>query len=223
LQAIHNHTFIKQATESQIGRDNVKKGSFRLLAIAGFALMAITPAVTTVIQSSKATAQDSSCFMVTSSGRTVSLDKLCGNEKAKLPTSNAPRPPARSPDPATAGVYQAKIKYRLGKTPVIDVTFNGKRAFEMIVDTGADGTLITREMASSLRLPVSGVGQFEMADGRTVVMPLAKVSSMSVNGAEVKNVEVAVADKTDIGLLGHDFFDSYDVKIKQQVVEFYPR
>ncbi len=62
-----------------------------------------------------------------------------------------------------------------------------------------------------------------MADGRTVALPLAKVASMSVNGAEVKNVEVAIADKTDIGLLGHDFFDNYDVKIKQQVVEFYRR
>ncbi|MGA7932931.1 MAG: retropepsin-like aspartic protease, partial [Kovacikia sp.] len=164
----------------------MKKGSFRLLAIAGFTSITLIPAITVVNQSSRAIAQDANCFMVTSSGRTISLDKLCGGGKLKpAPTStNGSGNPAATPNTAAASVYQAKIKYRLGKTPVIDVTFNGKQTFEMIVDTGADGTLITRQMASSLRLPVVGVGQFEMADGRTVVMPLAKVASLSVNGAE---------------------------------------
>jgi len=199
----------------------VKKDSFRLLAIAGFAFMALAPVTFVLTQGAKAGAQDS-CFMVTPSGRRISLDKLCGNGSTKGPKT-APTAPGVSQDTTVASVYQAKIKYRLGKTPVIDVTFNGKKSFEMIVDTGADGTLITRDMASALRLPITGVGQFEMADGRTVALPLAKVASMSVNGAEVKNVEVAIADKTDIGLLGHDFFDNYDVKIKQQVVEFYRR
>ncbi|UBF24957.1 retroviral-like aspartic protease family protein [Kovacikia minuta CCNUW1] len=207
----------------------MKKSSFRLAAIAGFAFITLTPAISIVTQSLPATAQDESCFMVTSSGRRVNLGKLCGYGTLKPSTTNAPGNPAANPNPAAtspnaaANVYQAKIKYRLGKTPVIDVTFNGKQTFEMVVDTGADGTLITGRMASVLRLPMTGVGQFEMADGRTVVMPLARVTSMSVSGAEVRNVEVAVADKTDIGLLGHDFFDNYDVKIKQQVVEFYRR
>ncbi len=198
----------------------MKKGSIRLLSVAGFALLTTIPAAAVLSPSSNATAQDDSCFMVTPSGRTISLDKLCGNVKPGQPGKTAPGVVPSSPG---SSVYQAKIKYRMGKTPVIDVLFNGRQRFEMIVDTGADGTLITRQMAQSLRLPLAGVGEFEMADGRTVMMPLARVQSMSVNGAEVRNVVVAVADKTDVGLLGHDFFDNYDVKIKQSVVEFYKR
>lgn len=198
----------------------MRKNSLRLVSLISFACAALLPIGTMVVKSSVAIAQTDSCYMVTSSGRVVSLSKLCNNGQetpGKATTSTT------GSGNATANVFQARIKYRLGKTPVIDVTFNGRKTFEMIVDTGADGTLITREMARSLQLPVTGIGQFSMADGRVVELPLSRVQSISVNGAVVRNVEVAIAEKTDIGLLGHDFFDNYDIKIKQNVVEFYKR
>ena len=191
--------------------------SIRLVSVVGFACVAVVSSAV-VGQSQSATAQSDNCYMVTSSGRVVGLDKLCGIDSSASPGKTTSAPPKNF-----GNVYRAAIKYRLGKTPVIDVTFNGKKSFEMIVDTGADGTLITREMAQALKLPVVGLGQFEMADGRVVNMPLARVQSISVNGAEVRNVEVAIASKNNIGLLGHDFFDNYDIKIKQNVVEFYKR
>lgn len=123
----------------------------------------------------------------------------------------------------TPKVFQAKIKRRAGGTPVIDVMFNGKKTFEMIVDTGASGTLITQRMASALGVRSVGKIKAGIADGRVVEFDLGRVQSIGVGGAIVKNVEVAIAKQMDIGLLGHDFFGNYDVKIKQNVVEFYPR
>lgn len=145
------------------------------------------------------------CFMVTSSGRTISLGKLCG---------------IISPD---TGVFRVPIKRRLGRTPVIDVTFNNNQSYEMIVDTGASRTLITSKMASSLNLNATGILQAEIADGSQVQFQTGEVGSISVGGAVVNNVEVAIAPRAVIGLLGHDFFGNYDVKILENVVEFYRR
>jgi aspartyl protease family protein len=62
-----------------------------------------------------------------------------------------------------------------------------------------------------------------IADGSVVEFPLGMVRSIGVGGALIQNVEVAIAQKMQIGLLGHDFFGNYDVKIKKDIVEFYVR
>ena len=140
-------------------------------------------------------------------------------------TSNpGAQPPANQP--ASGGnqkVFQAKIKRRAGGTPVIDVVFNGNKTFEMIVDTGASGTLITQRMATALGVRQVGTGRAGIADGSIVEFPLGVVRSIRVGGAAIQNVEVAIAKQMEIGLLGHDFFGNYDVKIKKDVVEFYVR
>ncbi|NJR24089.1 MAG: hypothetical protein HC786_18980 [Richelia sp. CSU_2_1] len=120
-------------------------------------------------------------------------------------------------------VFQARIKRRAGGTPVIDVVFNGNRTFEMIVDTGASGTLITQRMAAVLGVRPVRTVRAGIADGSIVEFPVGRVQSMGVGGAQVRNVEVAIARQMEIGLLGHDFFGNYDVKIKKDVVEFYTR
>jgi predicted aspartyl protease len=120
-------------------------------------------------------------------------------------------------------VFQARIKRRAGGTPVIDVVFNGNRTFEMIVDTGASGTLITQRMAAVLGVRPVRTVRAGIADGSIVEFPVGRVQSIGVGGAQVRNVEVAIARQMEIGLLGHDFFGNYDVKIKRDVVEFYTR
>lgn len=132
-----------------------------------------------------------------------------------------PAPAARPP--ANQKVFQARIKRRAGGTPVIDVLFNGNRTFEMIVDTGASGTLITQRMASALGVRPVRTIKAGIADGSIVEFPIGRVQSIGVGGAQVRNVEVAIARQMEIGLLGHDFFGNYDVKIKRDVVEFYTR
>lgn len=167
--------------------------------------------LTTVMATQQVSAQDEACYMVNSAGRRINLGKLCGTGNAK--------PNAIS----TKGLYSIPIKRRDGGTPVIDVTFNGNQKFEMLLDTGASGTLITRSMARALQIPIVGAGQFTMADGRTIVMPLGRLNSISIEGARVSNVNVAIASDAADGLLGHDFLGNYDIKIKRDVIELYPR
>ena len=134
------------------------------------------------------------------------------------------KPPAQPPaGPGNQKVFQAKIKRRDAGTPVIDVVFNGNKTFEMIVDTGASGTLISQRMASALGVRPVRTVKAGIADGSVVEFPIGVVRSIRVGGAVIQNVEVAIAKQMQIGLLGHDFFGNYDVKIKKDVVEFYVR
>ncbi|MEG4961727.1 MULTISPECIES: retropepsin-like aspartic protease [unclassified Microcoleus] len=134
-----------------------------------------------------------------------------------------PSNPVTQPPAGNQKVFQAKIKRRAGGTPVIDVVFNGNNTFEMIVDTGASGTLITQRMATALQVKPVRTVRAGIADGSVVEFPIGIVRSIRVGGAAIQNVEVAIAKQMQIGLLGHDFFGNYDVKIKKDVVEFYVR
>lgn len=67
----------------------------------------------------------------------------------------APKPgttatPSR-PTPAILG--QVPIKRRQGGIAIVDVTFNRRAPFEMLVDSGASSTVITRQMASAWASP----------------------------------------------------------------------
>ncbi|MEG4147326.1 retropepsin-like aspartic protease [Microcoleus sp. Pol12B5] len=141
------------------------------------------------------------------------------------PSNPGAKPPASQPakPPGNPQVFQAKIKRRAGGTPVIDVVFNGNKTFEMILDTGASGTLITQGMATALGVRPVRTVRAGIADGSVVEFPIGRVRSIRVGGAAIQNVEVAIAKQMPIGLLGHDFFGNYDVKIKKDVVEFYVR
>ncbi len=161
---------------------------------------------------SQATAQ--SCYMVTASGKTMSLGPLCG----EMPLESTG---ATSATTAKNGVYRVPIKRRLASTPVIDVMFNGKK-FEMILDTGASSTLITQRMAIALGLKPTGARQVIIADGSRVRFLTANIGSVTTGGMPARKLTVTVAPNSDIGLLGHDFFDRYDVKIKRSVIEFAP-
>lgn len=141
------------------------------------------------------------------------------------PSNPGAKPPAnqRAKPRGNPQVFQAKIKRRAGGTPVIDVVFNGNKTFEMIVDTGASGTLISQRMATALGVRPVRTIRAGIADGSVVEFPIGVVRSIRVGGAVIQNVEVAIAKQMPIGLLGHDFFGNYDVKIKKDVVEFYVR
>ncbi|HEY9606929.1 MAG TPA: retroviral-like aspartic protease family protein [Allocoleopsis sp.] len=125
---------------------------------------------------------------------------------------------------ASPQIFKAPIKRRMHQTPVIDVTFNGKQTFEMVVDTGASGTVITQAMAQRLGITPSGEVTASTASAKGVKLRTGKVQSIAVAGAVVKDVQVAIGSPDlEIGLLGQDFYSKYDVLIRQNVVEFHPR
>lgn len=150
------------------------------------------------------------CYMTDSNGRVVSLGHLCGNNTNINPGSTA------------VSSFEVPIKRRDRGTPVIDVMFNNQQAFEMLVDTGASHTVITPTMAESLGLEPVGVAQADTVGG-PAIFPLGLVQSMSAGRIQMRDAMVAVAPTMDIGLLGQDFYGSYDVTIRENTVEFRPR
>jgi predicted aspartyl protease len=93
----------------------------------------------------------------------------------------------------------------------------------MMVDTGASGTLITPQMASSLGVRPVGQVTSSTANG-VAVFDVGYVRKIEIDGAEVANVPVAVGlPDLEVGLLGHDFYRYFDILIREDIVEFHPR
>ncbi len=158
------------------------------------------------------------------------------SSRAAAPATNSPiltLPPGSSRTSSSSsgsggdsegGVFFAPIVRRAGNTPVIAVTFNGSQTYEMILDTGASGTLITAPMASSLGIRSVGQTSVDTASAQGVTFSLGYVESIEVGGAVAQNVLVAMGGpELSLGLLGHDFFGNYDIIIRESEVEFRER
>jgi clan AA aspartic protease (TIGR02281 family) len=185
-----------------------------VLGVGGSVIAAVLWALPATAQAKRSTAarspSDTACFMVTSSGKQLNLGNLCGEENIA------------SPQLGKDGVIRIKIKKRYASTPVVDVSFNGK-TFEMIFDTGASSTLITQSMANALSIQPTGYREVVIADGSSLKLPVTAIKQVSAGGLTSRNLEVTVANKADIGLLGHDFFGNYDIKIKRNEIELHPQ
>jgi predicted aspartyl protease len=166
----------------------------------------------------KPLADPGGCYMIDASGRTVSLGKLCGDAGSSTSGGSSATPGSKAP--GKSNVVIVPIKYRAGRTPVIEVTFNGSKRFDMIVDTGASSTLITKTMANSLNLKATGSRDATIADGSTITFPTGQMKSIEAGGISLSNAEVSIAVKMELGLLGHDFFGDYDIQIKEKTIEF---
>lgn len=164
---------------------------------------------------SSTTAQEyPGCFIEERSGDVVNLTQSVCN---LLPTATS-----TSANPSTAGVFQVPIKRREGGIPVIDVSFNGK-TFEMLLDTGATGVVITRSMAEALDVEPYGLVPVSTASDRITNQEIGRVNSVDVGGLQATDVEVAISPVLEIGLLGQSIFGQYDITIRQDVVELRAR
>lgn len=143
----------------------------------------------------------------------------------KAPPTSIPKS-NQSPDKNTENpkVFKAPIRRLIGDKPVIDVTFNGKQTFEMLVDTATSGTIITTAMAQSLGVEEELEGIIETAEGEAVTLPFGKVKSIAVAGAIQEDFAVAIGNEDlEIGLLGQNFYSHYDVFRTKDAIEFRPR
>ncbi|MFB2923424.1 tetratricopeptide repeat protein [Aerosakkonema funiforme] len=118
---------------------------------------------------------------------------------------------------AKTDLFQVKIKRREGGTPIIDVLFNNRHTFEMLLDTGASHTTITPQMAATLNVVTVGIERAVIANGQLIESLMGNVGSIDVGGIVVHNLLIAIGA---IPLLGQNFFGNYDLTIKQDVVEF---
>ncbi|WP_404785049.1 TIGR02281 family clan AA aspartic protease [Altericista sp. CCNU0014] len=118
------------------------------------------------------------------------------------------------------------IKRRSNGVPVIDVMFNQRKTFEMMVDSGASITTITRPMAAALGIGTAQITQyatFKTANGSTK-MPIAFLKAVTVGGLTATQIPVAIAGPDmEMGLLGQDFLQRYDVSLRGSRIEFHDR
>jgi aspartyl protease family protein len=118
------------------------------------------------------------------------------------------------------------IKRREHGVAVVDVLFNQRKTFEMLVDSGASLTIITRPMASALGITAAQVVDnvtFKTANGQTQ-LPIVYLNTISVGGLSASPVQVAIAGpEMEIGLLGQDFLQRYDVSMRGNSIEFHDR
>ena len=106
------------------------------------------------------------------------------------------------------------IVYRLHGTPVVRVTFNGTQTYDMILDTGASRTLITRQMANELAVVPTERMLASTASEAEVSFDIGRVRSIEMGGILLSNSRVSIGDTVEIGLLGNDFLQGYDVTIR---------
>lgn len=193
----------------------MKRYSTVLMAIVGLALIP-----------GSATGQEyEGCFLVDAKGRLIELEGLCPQSTTPPQAAADSLPPVPGIPSANIGdgIVRVPIKYRVGGTPVVDVKFNGAQTFEMLVDTGATGTVITPAMATALGVDESGTAIVSTASQRDVEMSLGIIQSIDVGGLTIRNVEVGISDALDLGLLGQDLLAQYDITIRNDVIEFHTR
>ena len=166
---------------------------------------------------------ESECFMLDSKGNPLDLTHLCRDSNFKSPSQTITTPREVAPNNSESEVFVVPIKRRVGGTPVIEVRFNDKYVFEMLVDTGASITLITNTMAKTLRIKPEAKGIFKTVGG-DVELDLAQVSSIETGGVIKENLYIAIAPTMEIGLLGQNFSDQYNMLINSadNVIEFHP-
>lgn len=118
-----------------------------------------------------------------------------------------------------------KVPFRLNQhAPLILVTghVNGHGPVDIVVDTGASATVISREVASQAGIPLEGPqANAADADGSHSVV-MTDLARLEIGELQVENLKVAVMDLGHINnkarmhagvILGYDFLRRYEVTI----------
>jgi predicted aspartyl protease len=115
-----------------------------------------------------------------------------------------------------------------GGSILVPVTFNGTVSANLLLDTGASMTMISRRLASNLALPAIASGLISGIGG-TINAQIARVDSIKVGDAEVGGMAVSIHDLPRFprfeGLLGMDFLGRFHVSVdsSKQVLVLTPK
>lgn len=140
------------------------------------------------------------------------------------PTSNLPEAGART---STQGRTTIPIEVH-GRHIIVAVTFNDSVTGNLVLDTGAGQTMISKRIANELRLYSTGAGT-RIGVGGAVSVPTATLDAIRVGDADVKNMRVSIHDLPlnafEEGLLGMDFLGRFQMSldIEKRVLILSPR
>ncbi len=117
---------------------------------------------------------------------------------------------------------------RVGRSLVVQARLNGTREAKLIVDTGADITILSHAVALDLGLvPTASSPTITLNTvGGTVRADVVVVETMAVGAAEARAVQAAIHDLPDApsgveGLLGLTFLDKFLVTVDSQKGELH--
>ena len=127
-----------------------------------------------------------------------------------------------------------KFKFASGDKPIIlvDAKVNGKGPFNFAVDTGASGTVISKQTAETLGVSENGAtSKKSQCCGGEMDASLATVKSVEVGDVRVRDIQVAIMNLSAIskavgmnleGIIGYNFMKDYRVIINypQQEISF---
>ena len=136
------------------------------------------------------------------------------------PTGSRPVAPAARAEPG-APLGGARIKFEPGKKIIVEARINGRGTARLLLDTGADGTMINPLVLSAMGVSYRGArpGTGTGTSG-TVYIYYVRVDSIEVGEAKYGPLMVASHDAgfglDDDGLLGRDFLDRFTVDIDNE-------
>ena len=111
-----------------------------------------------------------------------------------------------------------------GSVVIVRATFNAAVDANLILDTGASTTLISKDIARRLSLYESGMQTAQTVNG-AITMPTSRIESVRVGDAEVQNVAVSIHDLRPgggiDGLLGLNFLNRFEFSLdlkKRQLI-----
>jgi len=120
-----------------------------------------------------------------------------------------------SPTPIETQGYEVNL-FRRHELWLTEVVLNGSVKQYFIVDTGASFTLISRQIANELGIPINDQTPFIRVTSVSdvILTPLVTLRSLQVGKAEVENVDALVYTMpTYQGLLGNSFLNKFKVVI----------
>lgn len=133
---------------------------------------------------------------------------------------NLPAPPPSKDAAATAGsTGTTVIKYKPGQRIMVDVKINGGFSSQLLLDTGADRTMISPRVLTAAGIPITkpvATGQITGVTGSDKINYVV-VDSLEVGEAKVGKMPVGAYELagtgTGDGLLGRDFLDQFKMTV----------
>lgn len=131
--------------------------------------------------------------------------------------SKTPAPGHDVPSGARSEKQGASIRYAPGQPIMVNATVNGSTSAQLLLDTGADKTMINPRVLLAAGAPLSRPVGSAMVSGvaGSLEMQFVTINSLDVAGATVGRLTVAAHDVSGAGdgLLGRDFLDHFSVTI----------
>ena len=165
---------------------------------------------------------------------TNSLQQIPESYRSQL----GPLPPASvSPDrsdevvasPVAPAMASARIPYTPGAPILVSARIGGSGPLTLILDTGADRTLVAPQALSRLGIATADAPRAEIRSVTgTAQGQVVQVASIEVGGAKVGPLRIIAHDadlKSADGLLGRDFLEHFTVTIdaKERLVTLVPK